>query len=87
MFMKRIVFTIALSVGFLLGCTVPEDHAVHVLKAAGYTEVKLTGYAWFDCSDDDKLQSSFTAKGPTGVQVQGAVCCGLVAKNCSIRLD
>jgi hypothetical protein len=85
--MKRFAVSIALVIGFSLGCTVPEDHAIHVLKAAGYTDVKLNGYAWFDCSDDDKLQSSFTATGPTGVRVQGAVCCGLVAKNCSIRLD
>ena len=85
--MQRALLPIALLFSFALGCTVSDERAAHVLKAAGYTEVELGGYAWLDCSEDDSLKTSFTAKGPSGVRVEGAVCCGMLAKNCTLRLD
>lgn len=71
----------------LTGCTVPADHSTRVLTGAGYTDIRLGGHAWWSCSDDDMRSTKFVAKGPSGQKVAGAVCCGAIAKNCTIRLD
>ena len=71
----------------LAGCTVPTTKAQRVLVGAGYTDIVLGGRAWFACAKDDTLASRFRAKGPHGQAVEGAVCCGALAKNCTIRLD
>lgn len=85
--MQRHIFTLAFIAGTIAGCTVPNSKARRILEGAGYTDIDLGGYAWFDCSEDDSLASDFTAKGPNGQIVHGAVCCGMLAKNCTIRLD
>lgn len=86
---KRISIILVLTfiAGLTTGCTVPPEKAQHVLKGAGYTDIKLRGRAWYDCGEGDGRATEFTAKGPNGQHVQGAVCCGLLAKNCTIRLD
>lgn len=82
----RRALLVALLVGVVFGC-VSEDRANRVLHAAGYSDVKLGGYAWLSCAEDDKTKRKFTAKGPTGEHVDGAVCCGAFGKSCTIRLD
>lgn len=47
----------------------------------------MTGYDWLNCSEDDVFHDKFTAKGPTGRRVSGAVCAGLLFKGATIRLD
>jgi hypothetical protein len=59
----------------LAGCTSSND-ALRALEGAGYTDIKLGGYAWFSCSQDDSFATEFTATGPSGKQVSGAVCSG-----------
>jgi len=83
--MKRIAATAAILL--LANCVVPEGRAERILSGAGYTEIDLGGYAMFSCSEDDTLKRSFKAKGPTGQPVEGAVCCGIAVKNCTIRTD
>ena len=56
----------------------------HALTSAGYTDVKLGGYAWFSCSDSDTFASTFTATNPAGAEVSGTVCCGWM-KACTVR--
>jgi len=68
----------------LTGCT-DSNVATKALKGAGYTDVKLTGYSWFACSKDDTYHTGFIAKGPTGIEVEGTVCSGLLFKNATIR--
>lgn len=84
---KRFALAFALSFGLATACTVDGGHARHILESAGYTKINLGGHAWYACSDDDSRSTEFTAIGPTGQRVKGAVCCGLWAKNCTIRLD
>lgn len=62
-------------VGMGAGCTAP-DVARKALTGAGYTEIQTTGYCWFCCGKDDTFHTGFTAKGPTGQPVVGAVCSG-----------
>jgi hypothetical protein len=84
---NRNFFIIALCLGFLVGCTVPSDRAMHVLNGAGYTEINLGDRAWYGCSQDDSMNRKFVAKGPSGRRVSGVVCCGAWAKSCTVRLD
>ncbi len=70
----------------LVGCTDPKQ-AQKSLSGAGYTDIKITGYSWFACSNDDAFSTGFVAKGPTGVIVEGAVCSGMLFKNSTIRTN
>lgn len=75
-----IVFALA----FLAACT-DEPGAEMALRASGYSGVKMTGYAWFDCDKNDTYRTGFVATGPTGLRVTGAVCSG-VLKGYTIRI-
>ena len=84
--MKSKFLLIALSLGFLLGCTVPSDRARSVLSDAGFTEINLGGYSWLACGQDDTFSREFSAVGPSGKRVHGTLCCGFsVGKGCTIR--
>lgn len=75
-----------LSIAILAGCT-DEKNAYRVLTANGFTDIQMTGYAWLACSDKDTFSTGFTAKGPTGIPVKGAVCSGMLFKNSTIRFE
>ena len=81
--MKRIL--IGLSFAVLAGCT-SADSATRALESAGYSQIKITGYQFFGCSEDDSFHTGFTAVGPTGKPVSGVVCGGLL-KGSTIRTD
>lgn len=66
-------------------CHGDPDHARDTLVRQGYTDVEMTGAAPFSCSKDDWSRDGFRAKGPTGVPVEGAVCCGFWGKGCTVR--
>jgi len=74
-----------LCTALMVGCTQSDD-AIRVLESAGYTEVQLHGYAFFDCAEDDFYKTEFTAKGPNGKPVSGVVCAGMLLKGSTIRL-
>ena len=76
-----LVFAIAVALG---GC----DNAAETdrtLRAAGFTEIVVTGWAPMACGKDDTWSTGFTAKNPNGRHVSGVVCCGLIFKSCTIR--
>lgn len=77
-----------LAIGLLvaIGPLDPSTDAVRVLSDAGYMDIRLTGYRWLSCSEDDTFRSGFSAIGPAGKPVTGAVCSGLT-KGHTIRLD
>jgi hypothetical protein len=62
------------------------DRATQTLLAQGYTEVRTTGYAYFDCGKGDLFATAFEATSPSGQRVEGAVCSGLLKGN-TVRLD
>lgn len=68
----------------LLCSCISPDMTQKTLESAGYSDIKIEGYAWFACSEDDTFHTSFTAKNPKDQEVSGVVCCGLF-KNCTIR--
>ena len=76
---------LCLAIVFLTGCTRPEK-ATLALQASGYTEIKMNGYAFFGCDENDTFRDSFTAKGANGKSVDGSVC-GTLFKGSTIRVD
>lgn len=68
----------------LVGCT-SESDARSTLHKAGYSDIKVGGYAWFECGENDRFQTKFTAKNPAGHYTNGTVCCGWLTKGCTIR--
>jgi len=77
------VALIALIALTLSGCT-DGSATRQALAEAGFTDIQVDGFAWLQCGKDDTYATAFRAKGPTGVPVAGAVCCGLF-KGCTIR--
>jgi hypothetical protein len=72
------------SVTMVAGCEVTPSEAHRVLRAQGFEEIELTGYAAFACSDGDSFSTSFRARNARGWRVDGVVCCGLF-KACTVR--
>lgn len=81
--MRRVLLIAAMVA--LAGCT-DETNARRVLEDSGYTDVRLGGYAFFACSEDDIFRTSFEARGANGRTVRGTVCKGWF-KGSTIRLD
>lgn len=82
--MKHIALLVI--VAGLAACTQPNN-AQSLLESQGYTDVRITGYNWFGCSDDDTYHTGFEAKSPTGKPISGTVCAGLIFKGATIRFD
>lgn len=78
-------YWIVMALLVVAGCT-SENEASRVLRGAGYKDVQFTGYSFFACGKDDGWSTGFRAVGPTGQQVSGTVCSGLL-KGATIRID
>ena len=67
-------------------CTDPEQ-ARRVLESEGhFTHIEFKdGYQWWTCGDGDAYATGFTAKNRHGKIVDGTVCCGWWAKDCTVR--
>ena len=80
--MKKLLITITLL--SMSSCT-DSSATRSTLRDAGYTAIHTRGYAWFMCGEDDHYATGFTAKNHVGRSISGAVCCGMLAKGCTIR--
>ncbi len=83
------IFTTIFIVGIMLiftmhGCPKPQ-RARDILGAEGYTDIKIGGGNGFQCGGDGSA-TGFSAKSLAGHAVRGVVCCGLVAKSCTVRI-
>jgi hypothetical protein len=65
---------------------VDADGATRVLKANGFTDIKITGYKWFN-GTQDYYNTGFEATGVNGTRVTGNVSRGIFFKGSTIRLD
>lgn len=68
----------------LIGCT-DSSEAIRVLQMNGYTDIKITGYKFFGCSNSDDFSTGFTAKNSNNIIVTGVVCSSLYSKGSTIR--
>jgi hypothetical protein len=62
--MKRLLIAVAF-VLFIGGCT-DSDNAQRILSQNGYTNISMTGYNFFSCSEGDFYNSGFRALSPDG---------------------
>jgi hypothetical protein len=79
-----VVSLFALGSGF--GMT-DADGAKRVLSGSGYSQISITGYRWFTCSQNDYFHTGFEATGPSGQRITGTVCKWMVFKSSTIRVD
>jgi hypothetical protein len=68
------------------GILTRPQQAKDVLRARGYEDVEVTGYAPLSCAEEDMFRTGFTATSPEGGDVSGAVCSG-VWKGSTVRFD
>lgn len=83
--MKRLMLAAALAMT-VSGCTQP-DKAEDLLRKQGFTDIQMTGYDFFSCSEDDQYHDGFRAKTVTGETIEGTVCSGLFFKGATVRFD
>ncbi len=82
--MKRILICITLLT--LVGCTRMDPNlALRVLQDAGHTNIVLGDAAPLICAGENSYSAEFTATGPTGRKVHGAVCQRLGSAGVTIR--
>lgn len=65
-----------------------ESKQERILKSEGYENIEMKGAAFWGCSEDDSVFASnnFSAT-KNGYKVEGMVCCGLLFKGCTVRLN
>lgn len=83
--MKKLICIMAILVCSVVGCT-NGDQAIRVLSDNGYSDIQITGYSPFACSDSDTFSTGFTAKSSNGKYVSGTVCSGFL-KGATIRFN
>jgi hypothetical protein len=76
---KRLLIALA-----LVACT-DDINTIRTLEAHGFTNVTVTGWSAFECSDRDTFSTGFEATNVQGQRVNGTVCCGLMTKGCTVR--
>ncbi len=81
--MKKLILSI-LTIILFLGCT-DEEGAKSFLKKEGYSDIKTTGYNFFECSQSDVKNTGFIAK-KNGKLIEGTVCTGMLPKSYTIKL-
>ena len=65
---------------------VDPEGATKVLKSNGFTDIKITGYKWFN-GTPDFYNTGFEASGPNGLKMSGNVSRGIFFKGSTIRFD
>ena len=86
-FGKVAIGGILLVAGAGLSACTDSTEATRILKSNGYSNIQITGYDFFTCSEDDFYHTGFRAVGPTGLPVRGTVCSGFIFKNSTIRFN
>lgn len=83
--MKKILMLAVVAIA-LSACS-DSDGAKRHLSNMGFTNIETQGWSFFGCSEDDFWKTEFTAKGPTGQNVEGVVCEGFFFKGATVRFD
>ena len=85
MTINKILLATALGLA-LSGCSMSNDRAIKALEGVGLTDIKLTGYSFFQCGEGDAFNQGFVAKNTKGDAVSGTVCGGWL-KGSTVRFD
>ena len=83
---KHLGLLVMLSCLVITGCNTDriKREAETALIQQGYTDVKITGWTPFACSESDDYNEGFEATTAAGYRVKGVVCMGLF-KGSTIR--
>jgi hypothetical protein len=84
--MKKTLLIVFAAATFISSCD-DKETANRVLENNGYTNIELTGYKAFCCSEDDTFSTGFTATAPNGKTVSGCVCSTVYTKGATIRFE
>lgn len=80
--MKRICL---IGLMFLLASCSNSNDAHKALTSMGFSDIRITGYKFWACSEDDFYHTGFVAKNAQGLEVSGTVCSGMFFKNSTVR--
>ena len=80
--MKRICL---IGLIFLLASCSNSNDAYKALTSMGFSDIRITGYKFWACSEDDFYHTGFVAKNAQGFEVSGTVCSGMFFKNSTVR--
>lgn len=83
---KTILLSLLLICSIALSSCTDRDKSIRVLEEQGYTNIIITGYNNWSCSEDDTFKTGFIATSIAGKQVKGTVCSAWM-KGSTIRLD
>lgn len=92
---SKLIITILVVIGMYVVISILDDRGImtdkkgakEALEDAGYMNIVVGGYGWFNCSEDDYYRTKFSAHSPnSGRTVTGCVCQGMF-KDKTIRLD
>lgn len=76
---------LAIAALVILAACSDADTAKRAVEAQGFTDVVITGYTMWGCSEDDTFRTGFYATGVNGVRVEGVVCSGWL-KGATVRV-
>jgi hypothetical protein len=82
----KILLSLSFLALLLISCADPNQVAFSALENEEYSNIQLTGFGWFSCSNDDVFRTRFTATNSKGRKVTGTVCSGIL-KGATIRYD
>lgn len=80
---KKIIYTLIILL-FFTGCT-DKEVARELLIKEGYSDITITGYSFFGCSQNDIKSTGFTAK-KGGITFKGAVCTSMLLEKNTIEI-
>jgi hypothetical protein len=73
----------------LSGCLSAEEQdsrAKEVIEANGFRNIRMTGYDWYACGEDDDYSRGFEADGANDTRVTGVACAGAGGKGWTVRV-
>ena len=88
-YLKVISFFLAILLIYFYGSYIftNKSGTIRTLTGMGYSSIKITGYRFFACGQDDIVSTGFVAVDNKGNKVSGVSCEGLVFKYRTIRFD
>ena len=86
--MKKLIVLSVLAFA-VVGCSDPDTAQRTLENTTDLTAIKITGYRWTGCGQDDSYHTGFEAMNNKGVPVSGVVCSGWgwFSKGATIRYD
>lgn len=73
------IISIVFLAAFMVACT-NEYRTKQFLTKKGFSFIKINGFSFNSCPDNEFYRTSFTAYNQNGKKIKSFVCCGLISK-------